>query len=119
MALLSLLTSLGPSLQSCCHAAWHKLLHALKLAGCQKAQTRHITLIHILKGYGITYAAYKEARMARWLLSDDHMQGEIMKDAATYKMSHQLRQTFVLLLLWDEPADSLELWGNVLQNVMC
>ena len=59
---------------------------------------------------GTTYATYKEAWVARGLLDDDHMQDEIMKDAATYLMPRQLRQTFVLLLLWDEPADPLKLW---------
>ncbi|DBA80884.1 TPA: hypothetical protein ACH3X1_008089 [Trebouxia sp. C0004] len=38
------------------------------------------------------------------------MHDEILADAVTHDMPRQLRHTFALLLLWDEPTEPYELW---------
>ncbi len=59
---------------------------------------------------GQAFGTFKEACAARGLLDDDKMHDEILADAVTHQMPRQLRHTFALLLLWDEPREPYELW---------
>ena len=55
---------------------------------------------------------YKEAARKRGLLEDDRECDDCLTEAASCTMAPQLRQLFVTLLLFNEPADPLILWNK-------
>ena len=82
--------------------------HYIRLLLCH---AKAATCFHDLKVFeGHAYDTYKEACAARGLLDDDKMHDEILADAILHQMPRQLRHTFAILLLWDEPTDPCALW---------
>ena len=55
---------------------------------------------------------YKEAARKRGLLEDDQECDSCLTEAASCAMPAELRQLFVTLLLFNEPADPLVLWNK-------
>ena len=55
---------------------------------------------------------YKEAARKRGLLEDDQECDSCLTEAASCGMPSELRQLFVTLLLFNEPADPLVLWNK-------
>ena len=82
--------------------------HYIRLLLCH---AKGATCFHDLKVFeGHAYITYKEACAARGLLDDDKMHDEILADAILHQMPRQLRHTFAILLLWDEPTNPCALW---------
>ena len=61
---------------------------------------------------GMICNTYKEAARKRGLLEDDQECDDCLTEAASCAMPSELRQLFVTLLFFNEPADPLVLWNK-------
>src|SRR5581483_166480 len=62
--------------------------------------------------YGIKYNTFKEAAFQLGLVDDDNECNICLSEATTYQMPSQLRQLFVTILLYCQPASVKSLWDN-------
>ena len=56
------------------------------------------------------YDTFKEAAFHRHLLSSDEEWDHCLKEAATFQMAKELRQTFAFIIAYCSPANVCELW---------
>jgi len=59
---------------------------------------------------GIIYKSYQETVRAMDLLSDDTTWHNTLNEAESYQMPYQLGQLFVIICIFCEPSDPLDLW---------
>lgn len=62
----------------------------------------------------VTYETFKEAAIARGLVSDDSENEAILAEAASYQMPRALRATFAGLLLFNHVNNPVNLWQKFL-----
>lgn len=67
---------------------------------------------------GVTHDTFKQAAIARGLLEADAAHKYIMRDGATFMMPSQLRNTFAVLLAWEDVLDPGKLWEEF-KSDMC
>ncbi|KAL1189417.1 hypothetical protein V5N11_012169 [Cardamine amara subsp. amara] len=61
---------------------------------------------------GVTYKTYKESCYALGLLDGDKEWHEVMAESSQWAYACQLRELFVLILIYCEVVDPLKLWNN-------
>ena len=67
--------------------------------------------IHTLPD-GTVCNSYKEASLERGLLDDEQERDECLSEGATRSLPKQLRELFVTILLFIEPAIPFDLWNK-------
>nr|CAH0107953.1 unnamed protein product [Daphnia galeata] len=67
---------------------------------------------------GVEYPTFKLAAIALNLLEDDRVWESTMTEAATYQMPHELRQLFVDICLYCNPANPLHLLESNMNHLM-
>ncbi|BAH91022.1 Os01g0300400 [Oryza sativa Japonica Group] len=82
-------------------------------------------LLHVIKGAqffsdvrivgGIQYPTFQSACEAMGLLGDDHEWSHAITDAAQWALPYQLRQLFVMMLLFCQVSDPAKLFDNHVQ----
>ncbi|XP_070531906.1 uncharacterized protein [Ptychodera flava] len=61
---------------------------------------------------GTICSTFKEAALKRGLLQDDEEWIECLREASVYASPNQIRQLFVTILLFCEPAEPLNIWNK-------
>ena len=66
---------------------------------------------------GVVHPTFKSACIARGLLDSDEQWDRSLAEAGLWQGGFQLRELFVCILLYCQPADPLQLWRNYSTNL--
>jgi hypothetical protein len=92
--------------------------HCLRCSSSTSNSINVTSFKHLQTVGGIEYPTFKSAAIALYLLKDDRVWENTMTEAATYQMPHELRQLFVEIYLYCNPADPLRLLEINMNHLM-
>ena len=77
------------------------------------------TSFEFLRTYNnVCYDSFREARIARGLLEDDHLWTNTMAEVVIHGSGAKIRETFCMLLIHGEPNNPLQLWELYRMDMM-